>query len=256
MTSAEIEAVLVAFRSWLEQLASMNAESAPECKEDPPDLHTLLGQLIALRQEVNLQTRAVRAQQEQNAETLQQFGEALEHLQEQQKSPEKGTDRQNETLRPALKTLLDVSDALGLARRELQRGRQAVEASLEQLATPPIAAPPSLWTRLLGGTAPSVPTSGSAAAEASARVRQLLDSLITGYGMSVQRLERSLQQFGMERIVCVGQPFDPERMEVVEVVAGGSRPAGQVVEEIRPGYLWNGHVFRYAQVSVARKDEG
>jgi molecular chaperone GrpE (heat shock protein) len=40
-------------------------------------------------------------------------------------------------------------------------------------------------------------------------------------------------------------------MEVVEVVPDGGR-AGQVVEEVRRGYLWRGRVFRYAQVKVAR----
>ena len=44
------------------------------------DLYTLVGQFTALRQEVNLQTRAVRAQQEQNAETLRQLAEAVDYL--------------------------------------------------------------------------------------------------------------------------------------------------------------------------------
>jgi molecular chaperone GrpE len=41
-------------------------------------------------------------------------------------------------------------------------------------------------------------------------------------------------------------------MEVVEAVSETGRPAGEVIEELRRGYLWRGRVFRYAQVRVAR----
>jgi molecular chaperone GrpE len=87
--------------------------------------------------------------------------------------------------------------------------------------------------------------------QAADRVREVLGSLLTGYTMSLQRLERTLQQHGLEPIPCAGQRFDPEQMEVVEVVADAGR-AGQVVEEVRRGYLWRGRVFRFAQVKVAR----
>ncbi len=84
------------------------------------------------------------------------------------------------------------------------------------------------------------------------QVLHVLDSLTTGYTMSVERLARTLQQQGLERIATVGEPFDPERMEVVEAVTDSDRPAGEVIEEVRPGYLWHGRVLRYAQVRVAR----
>ncbi len=70
--------------------------------------------------------------------------------------------------------------------------------------------------------------------------------------MSLQRLDRALRHHGLEPIACVGQPFDPERMEVLEAVGGTGRPANEVLDEVRRGYLWNGRVFRYAQVRVAK----
>ena len=91
--------------------------------------------------------------------------------------------------------------------------------------------------------------------EASAlcdRIHQTVQSILTGYGMSLQRLDRAIQQHELEPIPVVGEPFDPERMEVLEVVADSERPSGEVVEEIRRGYLWHGKVFRFAQVKVAR----
>jgi molecular chaperone GrpE len=83
-------------------------------------------------------------------------------------------------------------------------------------------------------------------------VRHLLDSVLTGYAMSVRRVERALQDYGLEAIPCVGEPFDPELMEVVEVVTDPARAAAEVIAEVRRGYLWRGRVFRYAQVRVAR----
>jgi molecular chaperone GrpE (heat shock protein) len=56
----------------------------------------------------------------------------------------------------------------------------------------------------------------------------------------------------LEPIASAGQPFDPERMEVLEAVGDTGRPAGEVVEEVRRGYLRDGRVFRYAQVRVAK----
>jgi molecular chaperone GrpE len=68
----------------------------------------------------------------------------------------------------------------------------------------------------------------------------------------LQRLERTLDQHGLEPIPAVGRPFDPERMEVVEVVHEPGRTASEVTDEVRRGYLWQGKVFRCAQVRVAR----
>jgi molecular chaperone GrpE len=84
------------------------------------------------------------------------------------------------------------------------------------------------------------------------RIRAMLESVVTGYTMSLQRLERALRQHELEPIQCVDQPFDPERMEALEIVSGSGRPSGVVVDEVRRGYLWRDRVFRYAQVRVAK----
>jgi molecular chaperone GrpE len=70
--------------------------------------------------------------------------------------------------------------------------------------------------------------------------------------MSLQRIERALARHGLEPIASEGRAFDPEQMEVVEAVPGTGRPAGEVIEEVRRGYLYQSRVFRYAQVRVAK----
>lgn len=250
--------VLADFRAWLQQAATEAAQPSPEEPEaEPLDLHTLLGQFAALRHEVNLQTRATRAQQEQNAETLRRLSEALAAARQVPAAVRStGGSDPEEAMRPLVKTLVDVYDALLLAGREAQRLRETVLPSLETIlvsAERPVERPRGFWSRWLGGReVPAPDAHGGDARQAIGQVQRLLDSLVTGYGMSLRRLERTLQQTGLERMACVGESFDPEQMEVLEVTNDPSRSPGEVIEEVRPGYRWNGRVFRYAQVRVAR----
>ncbi len=251
------------FRSWLYQAAAVAAETTDRAAAPAAvDLHTLLSQFIALRHEVNLQTRAARAQQEQNGEALRRLGQAVEALeQSEEEALEAIPNTQEEILRPLLKTLVDVADALDLARRKMLQAQQAIWPLLEQIKTPMptpsgAEAPAGSWWARWFGSRPdatfsprSQPHPGE---EAANQVRRLLDALIQGYTMSLQRIERVLEQYSLERIDCVGQPFDPERMEVMDVVDGSDRPSGEVVEEVRRGYLWRGRVFRFALVRVAK----
>jgi len=56
----------------------------------------------------------------------------------------------------------------------------------------------------------------------------------------------------VRRIDTLGQPVDPDRMTVVEVVDAPDRPPGVVVDEVRRGYTWRGRVLRFAEVRAAR----
>jgi molecular chaperone GrpE len=286
--TAQVEAVLADFRRWLSE-QHPGVLAAAEHGAAPPvvDLHTVLGCFVALRQEVNLQTRSVRAQQEQNASAVQALQQAVEMLRQKEARGEQlAQQSQDEQLRPLLKTLVDLYDALALAGREISRAEAGFEPLLaeldrdagleEELPEPrPAQTAQTFWSRWF------LSSGGEAALRASqeetrqavellrqerlrrrerqaqlregcTRVRQMLGSLVSGYGMSLQRIERALRQHGLEPIRTVGAPFDPEQMEVLEAAAGSGAPAGEVIEEVRRGYLWKGRVFRFAQVRVAR----
>jgi molecular chaperone GrpE len=268
LTPQVIEAVLADFRTWLNEAAEKGSLPEPEpAGAETIDLHTLLGQFTALRHEVNLQTKAVRAQQEQNAQTLDLLRETLDQVHEQR---ELANDSQpsDELIRGQLMTLTELYDALSLASREVRRVRETLLPNLERLAAEPNARGPdehklerpSFLARLFG-TSPHAALRialdeerqrAEDARQAAARVRTALESLVTGYTMSLQRLERALRQHDLEPIPCVGAPFDPERMEVLEVVPDSGRPSGEVLDEVRRGYLRHGRVFRHAQVRVAK----
>jgi hypothetical protein len=137
--------VLADFRSWLQHLSSaVPADQAEE--EQAIDLHTLLGQFIALRHEVNLQTKAARSQQEQSGQALQQLSQAFEALRQAQAAAQQTNQQaQDEASRPLLKTLLDVRDAFSLAEREIQRAGKTILPLLDQLAFEPLPSENEPW---------------------------------------------------------------------------------------------------------------
>lgn len=57
---------------------------------------------------------------------------------------------------------------------------------------------------------------------------------------------------GLERMEALGKPYDPALHEAVNTRLSGLAPYVQVLEEVRPGYLWGGKVLRPAQVIISR----
>ncbi|SDM75011.1 nucleotide exchange factor GrpE [Actinacidiphila guanduensis] len=64
-----------------------------------------------------------------------------------------------------------------------------------------------------------------------------------------------LRSLGYPRHEETGVPFDPERHEVVSVVAEPDTAPGTVVRVLRPGYGEPGRQLRPAAVAVSRKQE-
>lgn len=290
MSPGDLERAIADFRRWFHDAVASNGEPlAAEASPPRVDLATLLGHYVALRQEVNLQTRAVRGQQEQSAEVLRQFGQTIEQLARQQARAEQ-LERQSldDKVRPVVMSLIELHDALSLANREIERTEDSVLPLLEEMSEEAederaVEAPPSpgrvparsFWTRWR--LSPSAEEQLRASQEEARRAQEELNqerlarqgraerwrenaqrvssalaALITGYSMSLERLERALRKHGLEALPAVGEPFDPEQMEALDTVAGTGRPKGEVVEEVRRGYRWNGRIVRYAQVRVAR----
>jgi len=249
MTADAIDRILADFRTWLENLPDGVEPPQPE----PPavDLCTLAAQFTALRHDVNLQTKATRAVLDQ-VQTAKPASDAEAHL------------------KPTRKLLIDLADALSLSLREVIRTvdslNEADESDPEPWPEMPAAsASPSFWSRLTGRGSPSaeslawaeaVEAQAAELAERSAAEREQLASVLAGladgYTLSLRRVERAFPQYGLEPIECEGEPFDPELMEVVEVVGDADAPAGTVVAVVRAGYRVAGQVLRFAQVTVAR----
>ena len=261
----------------------------PAPAEMPPtiDLATLLGHFVALRQEINLQTRAVRTQQEQAGEVVGKVQQALDLAQRSQTRAEQAERQgQEEKFRPLLGTLADLYDSLSTAANQIRRATTGILPRLaemhEEAENDPLAASVSpgrsarsFWSRwILSPTADEAIREheeaarlaqekmqlereerrlrAEASAEAREQVEDALSSLLSGYTMNLERIERSLRKYNLEPIPALGTPFDPETMESLDSVTGTGRPHNEVVEEVQRGYTLNGKVFRYARVRVAR----
>ena len=271
MNPTDIDRILADFRVWLEQAPpEIQTPSSPPA--EPVDLAALVRQFIALRQEVNLQTKSSRGQleqtaqaMEQNVKTLDAFQRAMDKLDGQAKSDD---DRLAEAKRPLLKALIDARDALVLARKHVDK-LQAFPPPAETTIRLDAEQPPELelalpfWAELFGlgsrvrhAAAPlrewARARAGAATVNVPDSTRELAESLSVGYAMSLQRLDRAIEQQGLESIDCVGYPFDPEIMEVAEVVKEEGRQSTEVLEVVRAGYIWRDKLFRAAHVRVAR----
>jgi molecular chaperone GrpE len=271
LTPAEIDAVLGDFRSWLTRLATAPANSV-DLPRESVDLHTLVAHFTSLRQEVNLQTRAVRTQQEQSAETLRRYSEAVTALESASAQVADARQRQaQETVNPLLKGMIEVADAQALAAKELARVLTRLDEALgsadQRAATKQLDRRPRVpfLARLFGAghvlaaqqrfhdwLESRVQSVEVATMHDAALIRGRVEAAALGLDMGLQRIERTMLQHGLEPIVVEGHPFNPEQMEVIEVVANSGLPTGEVVEEVKRGYLWNGQVFRFAQVRVAK----
>lgn len=106
--------------------------------------------------------------------------------------------------------------------------------------------------RLFGSRSPSTPPPDDPPNPVAEKLRQLAAAAADGYALSLRRVERLLPTLELEPISCTGEVFDPELMEVVEVVGDTGLPPGTVMEDVRLGYHWRGKLLRFAQVKVAR----
>jgi molecular chaperone GrpE len=68
-----------------------------------------------------------------------------------------------------------------------------------------------------------------------------------------EQMDAVLARSGVERIEAVGERFDPERHEAVDVRESDDAEDGTVLEMVRSGYAHGGRVLRPAQVIVARR---
>ena len=77
-------------------------------------------------------------------------------------------------------------------------------------------------------------------------------ALAEGIKMVIRQFQDTLGGLGIERVATVGKPFDPAEHEAVQHVQSADMPPGAVVQELQPGYRWQGKLMRPALVVVAK----
>ncbi|MBU2036866.1 nucleotide exchange factor GrpE [Patescibacteria group bacterium] len=75
---------------------------------------------------------------------------------------------------------------------------------------------------------------------------------VEGLRMTREQLIKILAEHGLTEMKIVGEKFNPELHEAVEMVEAEKTSEGVVIEEVQKGYLLNGKILRVAKVKVTK----
>jgi len=184
------------------------------------DLFSVFVELAGVRTEVRTQSRIVKEALDRFRSVFDTLSSSHAALQEELKRARADAqDRERALLKPLFLEIIDVRDRLA--------------AGLK-----PAVLSPRRWYRRL------IPADGSE--------RAATDDWREGTRMTLRRIEQVLSDHRIAAIETVGRPLDPRRAVAVATVVDPTAADGVVVEEVRPGFLWNGELLRPAEVIVAR----
>jgi len=201
------------------------AEAPPEgmvaalLEEDPdvqaPDLYALLAQMTALTREVQLQGRASNRLSSEVTQLVQQVSASSEG-----QIAARASAARRDAQAELLSEILDI-------RERFARGREEAHKRLGSFR--------GFFARL-----------GS---------RPIVEALLRGNDLALERLDETLRRHGVHEIPCQGEAFDPNTMRAVERDVRDDVRPGTVTETLRSGYRTAERVLRYAEVRVSSAKE-
>ncbi|MHB1314974.1 MAG: nucleotide exchange factor GrpE [Christensenellales bacterium] len=77
------------------------------------------------------------------------------------------------------------------------------------------------------------------------------DPFVQGVQKTLKQLNDVFSSMGVEEIVALGEPFDPNLHDAVMQMQVEGEKGGKVVEVLRKGYKLNGKVLRHSMVRVS-----
>lgn len=185
-----------------------------------PDLYTLLAEVSALKNEVRLESRQVKA-------ALDQFRDAFDLVRTAQGRVEEGQAQRAEAERRArqdadrdlILELLELRDRLQAGHDQARRYRPT-------------------WLARRGG------------ADA------FVGGMAEGLAMNLRRLDETLARRGVRAIPVLGARFDPRTMHAADAGRDPTQPDGTVLAELRRGFAQGERLLRAAEVTVNRVASG
>jgi molecular chaperone GrpE len=236
----------------IQQLDGTESAAVSSQEEAPPvGLFQLVEAFTALRHELKLQTKSTRSLEDAVDQALAGLNRAVEQYRVLRSQEDMAAER---AMRPLVEALIELDEAL-------RRGARAIEATERQMideaprrleqALDERFAQLSVWKRRRS-RAWHAEVQRQCREHAAETLSPVFAALRQGYDLICGRMNRILARHQIARLDCLGQPVDPERMNVVELVDVPQAEAGTVVEVVRPGYLWRERVVRYAEVRAAR----
>ncbi len=183
------------------------------------DQFSLLTELTTLKAEVKQESRYVK-------EALDQFKSAYQLLQDENERLTEALEKQRLAqvdawkgkLKPVLEDLLDLCDRME-AGTAMSLDRQPINIS---------------WFN-------------------RDQVKNRLEAMTQGQQMTWQKMTEMLSKLNVIPMQVVGSVFDPHRMKAVDIEKKMHLADGEVISEIRKGYLWDDNLLRTADVVVNKK---
>lgn len=77
------------------------------------------------------------------------------------------------------------------------------------------------------------------------------DALVKGLEMTSRQLDQIMMAEGLQPMVTVGEPFNPELHQAIMQVESDEHGEGIVIEEVQKGYILKDKVLRPAMVKVS-----
>ena len=81
------------------------------------------------------------------------------------------------------------------------------------------------------------------------------ESILEGVQMIKKQFLAATERFGLKEVESRGKAFDPNYHEAVAHIASPDHPAGQIVDEMRKGYLLGDKLLRAAMVVVSKGEQ-
>jgi molecular chaperone GrpE len=210
MDAGAKDALMVRLGTYLEGLDQI----PPQPEAGAPDLFTLLVELTALKNEVKIESRQVKAALDIFRETFDTLRQAYDRLEgEQARQGVREAREHQEAERDLLVELLELRDRLQAGHSQLSRYRPG-------------------WLARRGGAATYVA------------------DIATGQGMLLRRLDEILARRDLHPLPALGQRFDPMTMHAIQTAQDAKQPDGLVLTETRTGFLYRGRLLRPAEVIV------
>lgn len=248
--------LLAQFEKWMDQMLldepipsglpeHMLGEAVADAGNKPTseaDLYSLFSALTGLTGEIRLQGRAFK-QLTDLLSPLSQTPAILEQLREAQLASA-------ESVQSLLDKKTNDSDALPVQFSQvcnvmidlhdrLERGLRTCDEGIQ-----------AMQTRRKSGWLQRILTGSNVSDSAILSVQAIRDA----GALTVARLAAALQEWGVQRIGRVGEPFDPDTMSAVEVRSDPQATPGTVLRVQRSGYAINNAIKATAQVTVAKTD--
>ncbi len=86
------------------------------------------------------------------------------------------------------------------------------------------------------------------------KARKILSDKATLSGITLieKNILTAVKELGVEKIKCLGLPFDPNFHNAMMMMEKEGKQSGTVIEEVEAGYILGDKVIKYSQVIVAK----